>query len=116
MRFRTYNWHGSSLLWQTAHPVSDHTETPDLFADSLNVSSGPYGFTLTLFLSDPPAPGQTTPDGDLGRVVGRVRLAPDLVEDLVTLLTSALQNTKDSVAARKAAAAEQAVHATKEPK
>ena len=91
------------VAWDTDHPVSDLNEFPDVFADSLNVSSGPYGFTLTLFASEPPAVGavdEETPTS-LGRIVGRVRLAPELVEDLVPLLVAAIENNHSAVAARK---------------
>lgn len=65
-------------------------EFPDLFADALTVSYGPYGVALTLLLTDPLA---ETPNPSMpGRIVGRVRLSPDLARALRDLLAQGLEN------------------------
>ncbi len=65
--------------------MPDQVRVPDFFADGVKVNPGPFGFTLTLFLSD------ATPAGSdqLGRPIARLRLAPELARALATTLTQA---------------------------
>lgn len=60
-------------------------ETPDLFADGISVAAGPYGLTLSFHLSEP----GKTPNGEVGRLVGRVRLSPSLAFELAAILSQA---------------------------
>jgi hypothetical protein len=66
--------------------MADEQDVPDIYADSINVAAGPFGFTLTLLMSDP-----TTQDDAPGvpRVVGRLRMSPELAGALARTLTEA---------------------------
>jgi hypothetical protein len=60
-------------------PVAD-PDFPDIFADGLSVSTGPFGMSLTFYLSDPlkpPAAGSLP-----GTIAARIRVAPALAEAL----------------------------------
>ena len=67
--------------------MPEQQRVPDFFADGVKVQAGPFGFTLSLFLSDPNAGSQA--DG-LGRPIARLRLAPELARALSTTLTQAV--------------------------
>lgn len=60
-------------------------DQPDIYADSINVTAGRYGFTLTLIVGDP-HPNEAQPRQ---RVVGRVRISPDLAGALARTLIQA---------------------------
>jgi hypothetical protein len=59
-------------------------EFPDLYADGLQVASGPYGLTMTFYLSDPDNPGPA------GRRIGRVRVSTTLGEALADILKQSI--------------------------
>ena len=61
-------------------------QIPDIYADSVSVTAGPYGFALTFLLTDPPV-GDA---GDAGaRPVGRVRIGRELASALSEALERA---------------------------
>ena len=60
-------------------------EVPDLYTDSIQIAGAPFGFTLTLLLSDPATASPENP----GRVVGRVRMSPELAAVLGDILQQA---------------------------
>lgn len=60
-------------------------DIPDLFADGISVAAGPYGLTLSFHLSEP----GRTPNGEVGTLVGRVRLSPALAFELAAILAQA---------------------------
>lgn len=61
---------------------------PDIYADSAQLTSGPYGFTLTLRLSDPTdSPG---PEQSPSTVVGRVRMSPQLAATIAGIIQQAI--------------------------
>lgn len=64
---------------------------PDIYADGVQVASGPYGMALTFYLSDPEVP---TVEGPPGAIVGRVRLGPRLAEDMADILQNAVADRK----------------------
>jgi hypothetical protein len=66
---------------------------PDIFADAVTTSVSPYGVTLTFYLSDPLAPATGTPQ--VGRIVGRARIAPALAEALADSIKQGLANLPD---------------------
>ena len=71
------------------------TDFPDIFADGVNVSTGPYGVAFTFYLSDPlhqPSPG--SPPG-AGRVVARVRVDSRLAEAMADLTKVGLSRVED---------------------
>lgn len=70
---------------------------PDVFGDSIQVSAGPYGFTLTLYASDPTAPAEDAARIP-GSIVARIRIAPELASALVDVLTSSLEQHNLSMA------------------
>jgi hypothetical protein len=61
---------------------------PDLYADALSVASGPYGVTITLYLTEPPRSGSP----QRARIVGRVRLSPELAEGLSSSMPNRTQS------------------------
>jgi hypothetical protein len=64
------------------------TDYPDIYADSAQLTSGTYGFTLTLRLSDPTdAPGQEQAPS---HIVGRVRMSPQLAGTIAGIIQQAL--------------------------
>ena len=76
--------------------MADQLRVPDFFADGVKVNPGPFGFTLTLFLSDTPQAGAD----QLGRPIARLRLAPELARALASTLTQATsQNIEGSASA-----------------
>jgi hypothetical protein len=77
-------------------------DVPDIFADSLNFSAGPYGFTVSLFRSVPQY-SQPQPSDTVIELVARVRFAPELAAALVPLLESALEQHRAAMAARESA-------------
>jgi hypothetical protein len=62
---------------------------PDIYADGVSVAAGAYGVTLSFLLSDPfeldPGPGVVP-----GRIIGRVRISPELAKALVQSIESSL--------------------------
>lgn len=68
---------------------------PDFYADSINVASGPYGYALTFLLTEP-NPGE----GEAVRVVGRLRLSPELAKALAEALTKATKPAATSRATK----------------
>ena len=52
-------------------------EFPEIYADGVQAGVGPYGVSLTYFLSDPEQPGSP------GAIVGRVRLSRDLARAML---------------------------------
>jgi hypothetical protein len=58
------------------------TPFPDVYADALSVATGPYGVTITLYLSEPPRSGSP----QRARIVGRVRVSPELADALASSL------------------------------
>jgi hypothetical protein len=63
---------------------------PDIYTDGVSVAAGPYGLTLSFLLTDPLA---QPPDLKLpGRIVGRVRMSPELAQALVKVLQRSLRN------------------------
>ena len=68
--------------------MADQLRVPDFFADGVKVNPGPFGFTLTLFLSDAAQAGAD----QLGRPIARLRLAPELARALASTLTQATSN------------------------
>lgn len=65
--------------------MADQVRVPDFFADGVKVTPGPFGFTLTLFLSDGAHAG---PD-QLGRPIARLRIAPELARAIGQSLAQA---------------------------
>ena len=63
----------------------------DIYADGVQVASGPYGMALTFYLSDPEIP---TVEGPPGATVGRVRLGPKLAEDMAEILKTAVADRR----------------------
>lgn len=63
----------------------------DIYADGVQVASGPYGMALTFYLSDPEIP---TVEGPPGAIVGRVRLGPKLAEDMAEILKTAVADRR----------------------
>jgi hypothetical protein len=57
---------------------------PDLYADEFWLSSGPVGVTMTLIASVPVQPGSPVTPG--GRIVGRLRMSPQLAVELAKLI------------------------------
>jgi hypothetical protein len=66
---------------------SNEPPFPELYADSVQVTRGPFGVTLTLLLLEPPQPGPKK--APRARVVGRVRVSPELAKAIGTALTAA---------------------------
>jgi hypothetical protein len=61
---------------------------PDIYADEFWIACGPFGCTLTLLTGMPSNPiqvGQETPEA-VSKVVGRVRMSPQLAADLARLI------------------------------
>lgn len=65
--------------------MTEEERLPDIYADSINVTAGNYGFTLTLIVGDP-HPNEAQPRQ---RVVGRVRVSPELAGALARTLIQA---------------------------
>ncbi len=65
--------------------MTEEERLPDIYADSVNVTAGQFGFTLTLLVGDP-HPNEAQPRQ---RVVGRVRISPDLAGALARTLIQA---------------------------
>ena len=64
------------------------SDYPDIYADSAQLTSGPYGFTLTLRLSDP---GDASgPEQSPSHVVGRVRMSPQLAGTIAGIIQQAI--------------------------
>jgi len=63
---------------------------PDIYADALSVASGPFGVTVTLYLTEPPRSGAP----QRAKVMGRVRLSPELAEALRAALASRDENAQ----------------------
>ena len=76
--------------------MADQIRVPDFFADGVKVNPGPFGFTLTLFLSDG---AQAGPD-QLGRPIARLRLAPELARALASTLTQATSTGTQNASAQ----------------
>ena len=72
--------------------MADQFRVPDFFADGVKVNPGPFGFTLTLFLSDTTQAGAD----QLGRPIARLRLAPELARALASTLTQATSQNVES--------------------
>lgn len=67
-------------------------DIPDIYADGVGVSIGPFGVTITLQRSQPGGEvGVITPD----EVVGRVRLSTALARALARSLTDALAQSQE---------------------
>ena len=73
-----------SARWHTI--AMDAENPPDLFTDTIGIAAGPFGFTLTLRLSDP----ETVTAENPGRVVGHVRMSPELAGALADILHRAV--------------------------
>lgn len=58
---------------------------PDLYADGAQVAYGPYGLSITFYLSDP-----DNPKKGLGETVGRVRVSAPLAEAVADILKTAV--------------------------
>lgn len=71
----------------------------DIYADGVQVASGPYGLALTFYLSDPEVP---TVEGPPGAIVGRVRLGPKLAEDMADIIKRSVADRKRQERAAKA--------------
>ncbi len=56
----------------------DERKPIDLYADALSVAVGPYGVTVSLFLTEPPRSGAP----QRAELVGRLRLSPELGRSL----------------------------------
>ena len=65
--------------------MADQVRIPDFFADGAKVTPGPFGFTITLFLSDAVHAGPE----QLGRPIARLRIAPELARALSASLSQA---------------------------
>lgn len=63
--------------------VVDDPAAPDLYADEFWFSSGAYGATLTLIVTTPGRPGTTESSS---KIVGRVRMSPQLANDLARVI------------------------------
>lgn len=63
---------------------------PEIFADGVQVGAGPYGVSLTFFLSDPGDRGSPGP------IVGRVRLSKDLAVALRETIEMAISQAPAS--------------------
>ena len=59
---------------------------PEIFADGVQVGAGPYGVSLTFYLSDPEIAQSPGP------IVGRVRLSKDLAAALRETIQMAIDN------------------------
>jgi hypothetical protein len=70
-------------------------ELPDFYADGMQIAAGPYGLTLTFYVSDPDA-GQTKVIGD---PVARVRISVPLGEAMADLLKTAVAEHAKKTAA-----------------
>jgi hypothetical protein len=56
----------------------DEVHFPDVFADAASLSGGPFGVTLTFYLTDPDGQSQ----GGRPKPVARIRVSPDLARTL----------------------------------
>jgi hypothetical protein len=71
--------------------VTDEPRVPDFFADGVKLQTGPFGYTLALFLSD----GSGATKGDsLGRPIARLRIAPELARALSVTLSQAVSEAQ----------------------
>lgn len=62
---------------------------PDVYADGVTVAAGAYSVTLSFLLSDPfegKPPAGVVP----GRIVGRVRMSPELAKALMESIRSSV--------------------------
>jgi hypothetical protein len=69
--------------------MADDPTVPDLYGDGVSVGTGPFGVTLTIFRSEP-----LRPPGDPGipgRIVGHVRMSPELARALADSITKSLE-------------------------
>ena len=57
----------------------DHEQIPDIYADSVSVTAGPYGVAVTFLLTDPPLGDE---EARSPYPVGRVRMSPALARAL----------------------------------
>lgn len=73
------------------------TDAPDIYTDTITLAAGPFGFTLTLYLSDPETASQENP----GKVVGRVRFSPELAGALGDVLAEAIADYRKAQARAK---------------
>lgn len=80
--------------------MPDQIRVPDFFADGVKVNPGPFGFTLTLFLSDATQAGAD----QLGRPIARLRLAPELARALASTLSQATSQNDASASSTVGAA------------
>ncbi len=64
---------------------------PDIYADGVQVASGPYGLALTFYLSDPDV---AIVEGPPGVTVARIRLGPSLAEAMADILKTAVADRK----------------------
>lgn len=88
----------------TANAMTDESTAPDIFADSITLAAGPFGFALSLHLSDPSHPikaGDRPTEADLGRLVGRIRIAPELAAAFLPSLITAVEAHQRQVDAAK---------------
>jgi hypothetical protein len=69
--------------------ITEADDVPDLYADEFWLSSGPIASTLTLLTSIPPQPGVTS--APRARVVGRIRMSPQLAVELARLIDSQIR-------------------------
>lgn len=74
--------------------MADDPTIPDVFGDGVSVGTGPYGVTLTFFRSEP-----LRPPGDPGipgRIVGHVRLSPELAKALAESITRSFESVAEA--------------------
>jgi hypothetical protein len=62
-------------------------EFPEIYADGVQVGAGPYGVSLTLYLSNPAGAPQSP-----GDIVGRVRFSRELAGALKETIEIAMKN------------------------
>ena len=71
--------------------MTDEPRIPDFFADGVKLQTGPFGYTLSLFLSD--GSGAAGAE-NLGRPIARLRIAPELARALSATLSQAVSEAQ----------------------
>ena len=61
-------------------------DLPDFYADGLQLAAGPYGLSLTFYLTDPDARPQQGP----GTPIARIRVSVALAEAMADVLKTAI--------------------------
>lgn len=64
------------------------TEFPDIYADGMSLTAGPFGMTVTFTLSQPT--GEPGPHQDPSEPVARIRMSRELAQKVVEGLSQLL--------------------------